>query len=413
MPPRVRLEVVAGPIAGRQFVFDAHDTLLFGRAPDCQARLAEEDGRASRHHFLLEVNPPRARVRDLGSLNGTWVNGTRHGGRGALTPEQAARQEWPQVDLADGDSIRVGGTVFAVRVEDDRIPETGPLRDLLKVPPVAGPPRRVGGYELGDVLGRGGMGTVYLARRHPDGARVALKLLRPEVVVEPFAREVFLREVAVTAQLRHPSLVALLDHGVEGDIFYFALEYCAGGSLAALLLRRDEPLPPATAVRVAVQTLEGLEAAHARGFVHRDIKPENVLFVDGEGARVKLADFGLAKSFEQAGLSGLTATGAVGGTLCFMPREQITHFRLLRPASDVWSMGATLYHMLTLSYPRDFAPGVDPLQVILQGGTVPLRTREPGLPAALAEVVDRSVDDDLGRRYPTAAAFRAALLAVA
>lgn len=409
MPPRVRLEVVSGPIAGRQFVFDAHDTLLFGRSSDCHARLSAQDDKASRHHFLLEVSPPFARVRDLGSLNGTWVNGTLHGGRGSLTPEEAARHQWPQVDLVDGDSIRVGATVFAVRIEGDRRAETGPLQQLLAVGPAAPPPAVIGGYELGPLLGKGGMGAVYEARRRADGVRVALKLLRPEVVAEPFAREVFLREVAVTAQLRHPNLVALLDHGIEGDAFYVVLEYCAGGSLAALLLRRDDPLPPGTALRIAAQALDGLAEAHARGFVHRDIKPENVLLVDEAMSGAKLADFGLAKSFEQAGLSGLTATGAVGGTLYFMPREQITHFRLLRPASDVWSMAATLYHMLTLSYPRDFVPGADPLQVILQNGPVPIRQREPGLPARLAEVIDRAVDDDLERRYPTAAAFRSAL----
>src|SRR6185295_5866583 len=104
---RVRLEVVDGPIAGRRFVFDAHDTLLFGRGADCHARLSEQDGKASRHHFLL----------DLGSLNGTFVNGVRYGGRGPLTPEEAAQRDWPQVDLGDGDSIRVGNTLFAVHVE--------------------------------------------------------------------------------------------------------------------------------------------------------------------------------------------------------------------------------------------------------------------------------------------------------
>jgi serine/threonine protein kinase len=410
MPPRVRLEVVEGPIAGRQFVFDAHDTLLFGRAADCHARLSEQDGKASRHHFLLEVNPPAARVRDLGSLNGTWVNGTRYGGRGALSPEQAAQQAWPQVDLGDGDTIRVGSTVFAVRVEGHHHVDTGPLDQLLAAA-ASGP--RVAGYELGPLLGKGGMGSVYKARRRSDGAVVALKLTRPEMVVEPLARDVFLREVAVTARLRHPNVVALLDHGIEGDTFFFALEYCAGGSLSAALLRRDDPLPTDVALQLTLQVLDGLSEAHAQGFVHRDIKPENVLLTDDAMTEAKLADFGLAKSFEQAGLSGLTATGAVGGTLYFMPREQITQFRVLRPASDVWSMGATLYHMLTLGYPRDFVPGGDPLQVILQGGTVPIRRREPGVAPALADVIDRAVDDDLARRYASAVEFRDALGAAA
>lgn len=406
---RVRLEVVDGPIAGRRFVFEAHDTLLFGRGADCHARLSEQDGKASRHHFLLEVNPPAVRLRDLGSLNGTWVNGVRYGGRGPLTPEEAAQREWPQVDLGDGDSIRVGNTLFSVHVEVEVDALLTPLEDLLHTAPAPPAPREVGGYEVGKLLGKGGMGAVYRARRLSDGQEVALKLLRPEVVVEPRAREVFLREVAVTAQLRHPNLVRLLDHGVSGDTFFVALEYCAGGSLAAEMLRREDPIPPGPAVAVALALLDGLVAAHEQGFVHRDIKPENVLLGDETLNVVKLADFGLAKSFEQAGLSGLTATGAVGGTLYFMPREQITHFRLLRPASDVWSLGATLYHMLTLGYPREFAPGLDPLQVILSGGTVPLLQRAPSLPAALAAVVDRAVDDDLARRFSSAAEFRDAL----
>ena len=127
------------------------------------------------------------------------------------------------------------------------------------------------------------------------------------------------------------------------------------------------------------------------------------------GGGAKVTDFGLAKSFQQAGLSGMTATGAVAGTLYFMPREQLTQFRLLKPVSDVWSMGATLYHMLTGAYPREFRPGEDPLPVILRGGIVPLRARDPRLPERVAAVVDRSVVDAVPERYQTAGEFRAAL----
>ena len=156
------------------------------------------------------------------------------------------------------------------------------------------------------------------------------------------SREAFAREIEVTASLRHPNVVALYDHGIEGDTFYFALELCPGGSLSAMMLKRDDPLDVEMAGRIALDALEGLSYAHEKGFVHRDIKPENILLAGAEGTTAKLADFGLAKSFELAGLSGMTATGVVAGTLYFMPREQITHFRQLRPASDVWSMGATL-----------------------------------------------------------------------
>jgi serine/threonine protein kinase len=410
MPGRVSLAVVSGPIQGRQFAFEDHDTFLFGRSPDCHAQLAESDTTASRHHFLLEVNPPAVRLRDLGSLNGTYVNGTKYGGRGTLSLEKAQQQRWPEVDLRDGDGIRVGTTVFEVHVEGGTEMDTGPRSEDEEEPrPPRAAPAAIAGYEVGPLLGRGGMGSVYMAKRKADGRVVALKLMQPGVVLDGHSREAFAREVEVTASLRHPNVVALYDHGLEGDTFYFALEYCAGGSLAAMLLKRDDPLEVETALRITFDALEGLSYAHGQGFVHRDIKPENILLAEAAAATAKLADFGLAKSFELAGLSGMTATGMVAGTLYFMPREQITHFRLLRPASDVWSMGATLYHMLTLRYPRDFLPGVDPLHVILSGGTLPLRQRDPWLPARLAEVVDRAVADDLGQRYETAGDFRDAL----
>jgi len=410
MPGRVRLDVVAGPIQGRQFAFESHDTFLFGRSPDCHAQLAEADGTASRHHFLLEVNPPAARLRDLGSLNGTHVNGTKYGGRGTLSLEQAKQQRWPEVDLRDGDAIRVGTTVFEVHVEGGTEVDTGPRGEEPDPSPAPrAAPAGIVGYEVGPLLGRGGMGSVYMAKRKADGAVVALKLMQPGVVVDGHSREAFAREVEVTASLHHPNVVALYDHGIENDTFFFALEYCPGGSLSTVMLKRDTPLEVATAVRITLDALDGLSFAHGKGFVHRDIKPENILLTDAEMSTAKLADFGLAKSFELAGLSGMTATGMVAGTLYFMPREQITHFRLLRPASDVWSMGATLYHMLTFRYPRDFLPGVDPLHVILSGGTLPLRQRDPELPEKLAAVVDRAVADDLGQRYETAGDFREAL----
>jgi serine/threonine protein kinase len=417
MPGRVSLDVVAGPIQGRHFEFEAHDTFLFGRSPDCHAELAPDDTTASRHHFLLEVNPPAARLRDLGSLNGTYVNGQKHGGRDQhLTPEQAAQKAGPQVDLRDGDIIRVGATVFNVRIEGGTkvlaaTPKTPSDLDLLVEleGSQTSPPGAVAGYTLGPVLGRGGMGVVHLATRVADGATVALKLMRPEVAVDAHAREVFDREIAVTESLRHPHVVTVYAHGSEGDTFYFAMEYCAGGSLSSVLLQRATPLEPEVATRVALQALEGLSFAHDKGFIHRDIKPENILLADSGMNVVKLTDFGLAKSFQQAGLSGMTATGFAAGTLQFMPREQLTNFRLLRPASDVWSMGATLYYMLTLRYARDFKSGKDPLAVVLGGDVVPIRERSPQLPEALAHVVDRAVEDDLLRRYPSATEFRNAL----
>jgi serine/threonine protein kinase len=417
MPGTISLVVTAGPIRGQRFDFPGHDTFLFGRAPDCHARLAASDTSASRHHFLLEVNPPLARLRDLGSLNGSHVNGVRHGGRRAAeSPEEAATAHRADVDLRDGDEIRVGATVIRVEVS---APPAGSDRgrailDAEREAEDAGaaPGSKVGPYAIERLLGKGGMGAVYLARRlgGEPSPPVALKVMLPRMVVDEGAQEIFIREIEVTRALRHPNIVSLLDFGKHQGRFYFALEYCAGGSAEQLRRRHGGRVPLPSTLHIAVGALEGLAAAHDAGFVHRDIKPDNVLLAEDGAAR--LADFGLAKSFQQAGLSGMTATGTVAGTFQFMPREQLTSYRQARPTTDVWSMAATIYYLLTGQYARDFAAHSDPLAVILRGGVVPLRQRDPSVPEELAAVIDRALDDEPSRRFPTARELVAALRGV-
>jgi hypothetical protein len=445
--------VTAGPIRGQRFDFTEHDTFLFGRAPDCHARLASNDAAASRHHFLLEVNPPRACLRDLGSLNGTHVNGVRHGGRRPdESPEEGARRAGTDLDLKDGDEIRVGATHLKVTIEgpatcsdcgrpiadDERercewvggtwLCEACRRGTVTSFPgptnrpgPTAPPGSeacaddldagsRVGDYEVEKLLGRGGMGAVYLARSRADGRQIALKLMLPRAEVDEAAQEIFLREIEITRALRHQNIVALLDFGKHEGRFFFALEYCPGGNADELIQQQGGPLGLPQVLRLAAGALDGLAAAHAAGFVHRDIKPDNLLLArDGTA---KLADFGLAKSFQQAGLSGMTATGAVAGTFYFMPREQLTNFRKVRPVSDVWSMAATLYYLLTTEYARDFKSRPDPLAVILRGGVVPIRDRDPFLPDDLGDVLDRALLDDPAQRYPDAGKFLGALRGV-
>jgi eukaryotic-like serine/threonine-protein kinase len=465
MSGKVTLSAIAGPLEGTQFEFERHDTFIFGRAPDCHAQLAQDDAAASRHHFLLEVNPPAARLRDLGSLNGTHVNGIRHGGRkGGESPEQAAERCWPEIDLKDGDQIRVGATILQVVVrkppscagcgapiaadEEEQLawvggtllcmtcrerakgPTTPPAparagqdfnvsfrRDtagvlvaLCKAPSSAtNAPRTIAGYDVERLLGKGGMGAVYLTRQRGTGQVVALKVMLAQVDVDEHSRETFKREINITRALKHHNIVELYEHGSAGNGFYFVMEYCPGGSVLDLMDARSSSVPIPLAINITLAALAGLVHAHAHGFVHRDIKPENILLTDETGSDAKVSDFGLAKSFQQGGLSGMTATGAFGGTYQFMPREQLTHFRELRPVSDVWSLGATLYFMLTKRYARDFLPEKDPLQVILKGGVVPIRNRDPRIPEALAAVVDRAVADKIEDRFSSARELRTAL----
>lgn len=426
MPAKVTLRAVKGPLSGKVFEFDEHDTFLFGRAEDCHCRLSTDDKKISRHHFILEVNPPVVRLRDLGSLNGTYVNDVPHGGRA----KGVAGRRPPETNVRSGDRIRVGETAFEVEIEG--AVELAPTE---KAPAPAGReggkedpaevlermiaeaararggkvPTDIAGYTVEKKLGAGGMGAVYLVRRGKDGARFALKVMLAQAAVDEDARMGFLREALITRAMKHPNIVTFFEQGAEGHAFYFVMEYCPGGSVDRLMARRGGRLPLPEASTVIKQALQGLEEFHKKGNVHRDLKPQNILLTAPEGGVAKVSDFGLAKDFDKAGLSGLTMTNTTAGTPWFMPREQVTNYKYVKPVTDVWSMGATLYNMLTGAVPRDFPEGADPLEVILNNPVVPIRKREPSVPAKAAVVIERALAEDVKHRYPTAAEFRKVL----
>lgn len=475
---------------GKSFVFEEHDTFLFGRMDDCHACLPD-DPAVSRHHFILEVNPPDARIRDLGSRNGTHVNGTKYGGREeGETPEEGARRRYPEVDLKEGDQVMVGDTILKVGVEMaavcchcggsigdkdlDRCMRTGggpmcihcqaelwpslqpakepePVRcqkcgkdvsdevgkarwgyyicqscqekaeadpaQLLKQILQQGVRERgkdvllaIEGYDIESRIGAGGMGAVYLARHKKEGRRVAVKIMLSKVAVDERSREQFKREMDLIRTLHHASIVEFIDHGSAGSAFYFIMEYCDGGSVGDLMTHHGGKVPLDVAGPIMLQSLEGLAYAHKKDLVHRDMKPWNILLCgSGRNLAAKIADFGLAKNFQKAGLSGMTITGSYAGTPVFMPGEQLLNFKYAKPVSDVWSVGATFYNMLTGQLPRDFRRGQDPVEVVLQGRIVPIRTRDSSIPAKLADTIDRALANEPAQRFRDAEEMRKAL----
>jgi serine/threonine-protein kinase len=398
----VRLAVTAGPHAGKEFVFDQHDTLLVGRAKDAHLQLPAGDPYFSRRHFLLEVHPPRCRAIDLNSRNGIYVNGER---------VQA-------MELRDGDVLKAGHTEFrvSVPVADADLP-------TIDQPPDGSPPptgtvdRTVGrdadlipGYQLRREIGRGGMGCVYKAIRQADGAAVAVKVIVPSDSASPRQIDRFLREARLLGGLTHPHVTTFLHSGVAGDLIYLVMELVDGPD-AGRLLRANGPLAVPTAVRITCQVLAGLAHAHSRGIVHRDVKPSNVLIGRAGAKRVaKVADFGLARVYDECKLSGVTFQGEVGGTPAFMAPEQVTHFRDVRPAADQYSAAATLYNLLTAAYPHDLPKRTsEQLAHIISADAVPVRDRRPGVPPGLAAVLHRGLARDPAARYPNCLAFRTAL----
>jgi eukaryotic-like serine/threonine-protein kinase len=271
------------------------------------------------------------------------------------------------------------------------------------------------------------MGAVCLARHEKTGEQVALKVMLPQVALEARAREAFERETENTKALKHRHVVELRHSGCCNGTFFFSLEFCDGGSVDKLMEECGGTLSINEAGPIILQALEGLDYAHHAeipnvklkdgtysrgcGLVHRDIKPDN-LFLSGSGsARItKVADYGLAKAFDFAGLSGNTRTGAiVMGSLGFMPRQQVVNFRYAKPEVDVWAIAASLYYMLTGFYPRKFVSGKDPWQTILQTSAVPIRKRLSSIPKKLAEVIDQALIDQPAIHFKTAAELRQAL----
>lgn len=281
------------------------------------------------------------------------------------------------------------------------------------------------GYEIIKELGQGGMGAVYLARHFRTGKLVALKIMIPERPADEYAKESFLREAENTRALRHPNVIQLQDWGFSGGVFFFTLEYCNRGSVASLIHERGGKLSVPEAIGITFQALDGLEYAHSchipyvklkdggfgtgRGLVHRDLKPANLLLSDSTGVIVaKVGDFGLAKAFEMAGLSGQTLTDQCAGSLGFMSRHQIVNFKYARPAVDVWAMAASLYYMITGQTPRDFPAGVDRVRVVLESDPVPLRNRDSSIDPRLAEIVDLALDES-NCHFKSAADLKSAL----
>lgn len=275
----------------------------------------------------------------------------------------------------------------------------------------------VGRFELIRELGRGAYGVVVLARDPTLDRQVALKLPRPEVLIDDQLRQRFLREARAAAALEHPNLIRVLEAGEAGPVCYIAQEYCAGPTLAEWLQARGEPPPPALAARLVAVLAAAVDDAHAQGILHRDLKPSNVILESrtagiGDGAAApdslsftpKVADFGLAKLVEQNGDE--TSTGALIGTPQYMSPEQAEgRLSEIGPEADVYGLGAILYELLTFAPPFRGETPLDTLRRVSSHEPVPPRRLRPGIPADLEAVCLKCLEKQRRRRYARAAAL--------
>ncbi len=357
-----------GKLRGKSVKLPPGGTLKIGRESSCQIRLSGK--LISRLHCRLVGKEHKWRLEDCESSNKTFING-----------KPVARKT-----LVPGDFIQVGETIFSFYGSE--------------VDSLIG--RTLKGYRIEKRIGRGGMGTVYLARQLSLQRSVALKILNKECAVKEDFVTRFLREARSAAQLNHPNVVQVYDTGREDDLYFIAMEYLPEGSLDMLLIREKKVEYP-RAVELMLQTLNAVSFAEQHQIVHRDIKPGNLLFTADR--HVKLADLGIAIDLKDP---QQVLSGVVGGSPAYMAPEQIRKGEVDNRA-DIYAVGATLYHVIAGVPPFESSSIKEILVNKLKTDPEPLKSLAPSIPRQLSNAVACMMARDPAERYPTAQEAQAAL----
>jgi serine/threonine-protein kinase len=259
-----------------------------------------------------------------------------------------------------------------------------------------------GRYTVTDILGRGGMGAVFLAEDVRLGRKVAIKVLRPELADEPGFLGRFEREARFSAQLDHPNIIPIYEVAREGTWHYFVMKYVAGKSLDELLA--GKPMPPDQARSILWQAACGLGHAHSRGVVHRDVKPSNIM-IDPAG-RVMITDFGISKALQAT--TQYTSTGQIVGTPKYVSPEQAQGIPL-DGRSDQYSLAVVAYQMLVGRLPLMAETVHVLLYKHIYETPVPAASVLPTVPPVISEAIQRALAKEPNERFPTMEEFATAL----
>jgi pSer/pThr/pTyr-binding forkhead associated (FHA) protein/predicted Ser/Thr protein kinase len=411
------LVITAGATPGRRLKLTGE--LLIGRGVSGAGRLSDDRELSRRHARISRGADGRLTVEDLGSANGTFVNGKR------LRDAQV---------LSVGDSVRVGSTILQLsaagkaaappRGTPAEVPAARPAppRVAPDIPAAAAraPASATGSRELSsalapgsvfagcrveEVIGHGDMGVVYRAEELALQRQVALKLILPEHSREDRFRERFRRESMIAAAIDHPNVIPIFDAGDEDGVLYITMRLVEGTDMRALIAGgRIEPL---RAARIVRQVGAALDAAHAHGMLHRDVKPSNVLL--GREDHAYLSDFGLAKREASA---GLTRQESIIARAEYVAPEQLLNQRVDARA-DIYALGCLLFEALTSEPPfARWNQGAAALAHLDAPRPSPVALC-PDLPRDFDDVVGRAMAVDPGERYPSAGDLGQAALVAA
>lgn len=263
-------------------------------------------------------------------------------------------------------------------------------------------------YRIESLIGEGGMGSVYLARDDSTGEAVAVKVLHSHLARDNETRSRFANESKIQSELHHPNIVNVREYVVDQDLVCMIMDYIEGKPLD-MYIAENGPLSPSLCTEIILQVLRGLEFAHSRGIVHRDIKPSNILMSsDPQGnVSVKITDFGIAKAFKSDRKS--TATGVMMGTISYMSPEQIESTKTVDHRADIYSVGATLYEMLTGTVPFDHDSLAEVIRLISKAKPTPPTRVSKKVPKRFNKIIETALAKEPYRRYQSATEFMTAV----
>jgi serine/threonine protein kinase len=382
---QVEVTVRQGREFGRRYVIRIGQRFVLGRGRDVTVRVQDE--KVSRRHVALELSPDGLQVTDLGSRNGSFLDGRQ------LKPHEA------RVAHAD-DVLQIGDHVFQLALTgvDDRTKRERARTRRLDEPLL---PRDE--FEILGEIGRGATGRVYAAHQKLLGRNVAIKVLRHDIDPDDESRARFMREGRVCVKVDSPFVVDVHDVRLADGRVYLIMELINGLSVKDRLFGGPMGIPEA--IQIGEEVALGLAAAHNVGIIHRDIKPANILLTP-EG-RAKLGDFGIAKELDA--LESLTATGEGLGTLAYVSPEQATEAKEVDFKTDIYSLGATLYHMIA-GRPPFLPSSAKVLLEILDEPAPSILIHRPDCPRPIAEAIAGMLAKDPLQRVPEQAPAVASLL---
>jgi serine/threonine protein kinase len=356
-----KLVAQSGPTAGNEYPLN-QDLVILGRQSTCDIQIV--DNNASRAHCQVRRDGRLFALVDLGSRNGTQLNGKKVGER----------------LLFFGDRIRVGEVEFLFVKE----PGDVELKDLLTK------------YELHQKIGEGGMGIVFKAQQRSMAREIALKILAPKYAHKPQWVEQFINEARAAGKLNHQNIIQVHDVSTENDIHYFSMEF-VDGPTCMQMLKEHGVLDVEAALEITRQVARALDYAHGHRLIHQDIKPDNIMV--GSNEVVKLADLGISKTFDE--IAAEEGPKKIMGTPHYMSPEAALGKKIDHRV-DLYSLGATLYHLLSGKTPFHGTNPTDVLKAHVMEPLPPLQDLNPAVPEDVLRLIERMMAKNPDERIQTA-----------